>query len=84
MNMPDQNPHHPLAFADPGREHVLYHVLHPSGEDWDQWTGDYNIALDFFEQFVRDYGQAHLHVEHVGAGRCASECLMHTDKEAAS
>ena len=84
MNTPDLNPHHPAAFADPTQEHVLYHVLHPSGEDQDQWTGDYNIALDFFEQFVRDYGQAHLHVEYVGAGQCAAECLLRTDAEAAA
>jgi hypothetical protein len=63
------------ALAD---EQVLYHVLHPDDVSLDQWTADYNRALDFFEQFVREAGQAHLHVTHLGAGGYDAECLMRT------
>jgi hypothetical protein len=66
------------ALAD---DQVLYHVLHPANAGLDQWTSDYNRALDFFEQFVREYGQAHLHVQSHPAGQYDSECLLRTDTE---
>jgi hypothetical protein len=62
---------------------VLYHVVHPSQPDMDEWTQDYILALAMFEQFARRYGDAHLHVETHRAGGYDAECLQRSRNEAA-
>jgi hypothetical protein len=61
-------------------EQALYHVLHPSDPERDEWTQDYIRARAFYEQFKRDYGGAHLHVEVHPAGQYEAECLMHAER----
>jgi hypothetical protein len=58
---------------------ALYHVLHPSDPELDEWTQDYIRARAFYEQFARDYGSAHMHVEVLPAGHYEAECLMRTE-----
>lgn len=65
------------AVAD---DRKLYHVLHPVDMAADLWTADYVLARGIYEQFVRAYGAAHLHVETLPAGQYDAECMMHTDK----
>lgn len=68
------------AVAD-GRE--LYHILHPADMMADLWTPDHLLAQWIYEQFVRRYGGAHLHVEILPAGQYDAECLLRTAAEAA-
>jgi hypothetical protein len=58
---------------------ALYHVLHPSDSELDEWTQDYIRARAFYEQFKRDYGGAHMHVEVHPAGQYEAECLMRSE-----
>jgi hypothetical protein len=58
---------------------ALYHVLHPSDPELDEWTQDYIRARAFYEQFKRDYGSAHMHVEVHHAGQYKAECLMRAE-----
>jgi hypothetical protein len=58
---------------------ALYHVLHPTDPELDEWTQDYIRARAFYEQFARDYGDAHMHVEVHHAGQYEAECLMRTE-----
>jgi hypothetical protein len=69
-------PAHPRAAAV---ELVLYHVVHPTDSDRDEWTQNYIRARAFYVQFERDYGTAHLHREIHHAGQYDAECLMHTE-----
>ena len=62
---------------------MLYHVLHPTESDKDEWTQDYERAVGYLMQSAKKYGKAHLHVETYHAGQCDAECLMRTDGEAA-
>jgi hypothetical protein len=62
---------------------VLYHVLHPTQPDKDEWTQQYTRAVGYLMQFARDYGIAHLHIETYHTGQYNAECLMRTDRTAA-
>jgi hypothetical protein len=55
----------------------LYHVVHPTDPDRDEWTQNYILALAGYFRFVRDFGDAHLHVERFRAD--GAECLKHPD-----
>lgn len=61
-------------------ELALYHVLHPTDSELDEWTQDYIRARAFYEQFARDYGGAHMHVEMHHAGQYEAGCLMRTEQ----
>ena len=65
-------------------ELVLYHVLHPTNSDRDEWTQDHVVAVALFQQFVREYGGGHLHVEIHHAGQYDAECLVRAETEAAA
>lgn len=67
---------HRPAVAD---ELVLYHVLHPTDPNRDEWTQDYIRAMAYFWQFRRDKGEAHLHAEIHRAGQYTAECLQRTE-----
>lgn len=56
---------------------TLYHVLHPANPDRDEWTQSYVKAQAYFEQFKRDYGGAHIHVETHYAGQYDARCLKY-------
>lgn len=72
---------HPAAVAP---DVLLYHVVHPTNMDCDQWTQDYSRALAVCAQFVRVYGGVHLHAETHHAGQYDAECLLRTDTEMAA
>jgi hypothetical protein len=71
----------PLAVAD---DQMLYHVLHPTRSECDEWTQNYGRALAYFYRFSRDYGCAHLHVETHHARQYDANCLLRTDDGAAA
>jgi hypothetical protein len=71
-----------LPRAPAADELVLYHILHPTRKEWDQWTSDYKSALDCYEQYTERYGRAHLHLEHVHPGQYEAYCLRRSDKRA--
>jgi hypothetical protein len=74
-------PAYPPALAD---DLTLYHVVHPSNPELDEWTQDYIRARAFYERFARDYGCAHLHRKIFHAGQYEAECLMHTEPDSGS
>ena len=69
---------------------VLYHVYVPARLGQDVFIEDYNHALDFYEQFAKEYGEAHLHEEYYRteeeyeSGEPSKEdCLLNTESEEA-
>lgn len=60
---------------------LLYHVLHPTDSDRDEWTQHYARALAYFKQVVREYGHAHLHAEIHHTAQYDAECLLRTETD---
>jgi hypothetical protein len=59
---------------------TLYHVVHPTDLDRDEWMQHYSQAKAVYERFAREDAKVHLHVETFRAGQYEAGCLLRMDR----